>query len=400
MGSLRLLLRRKLASVRSPARRGPILLCVPFVVLAGACSSTISGPSDTSACDNGLAFALLPVPLSAIVSITALGWMGPPVHTIPTDHGGMYITGTGINLVAPAAARITSIGQTRYLISPFRQGQSDYKVTAKLCGSYQLVLGHLVTVVDRIATQIKTSDCRTYSTANETVETCESRADVDVAVGETLGTVGGATAGAFDFGLYDSRQQNFFVNPGRYGAGVRNAICPYDPFPVDQRSQLYARMQDGIIAASGEAPVCGSMSVDVAGSARGVWVLQSNPVSQTGDESSFLVLAPHPMFPESRQTFSVGPSAIADAPFGTHRGGRYPLQSSGRVNRPFRDVHADGLIYCYAYDVPARNLSYFVHLAPGDVLTIEKVTHAAGASPCGGDPATWSFSAAALSFIR
>jgi hypothetical protein len=34
------------------------------------------------------------------------------------------------------------------------------------------------------------------------------------------------------------------------------------------------------------------------------------------------------------------------------------------------------------------------------VLTIEKVTHAAGATPCGADPSTWSFSGAALAFIR
>jgi hypothetical protein len=153
----------------------------------------------------------------------------------------MYLNGTGITLVAPAAVRITSIRRNRYLLSPFRPGQSDYAVSAKLCGSYHLVLGHIVTVVDRIAAQASSSGCWTYSTSDETVESCENqRADVELACA-TIGTVGGATAGAFDFGLYDSRQQNFYVNPRRYSGLTRTGICPYQPFPADVRDQLFAR---------------------------------------------------------------------------------------------------------------------------------------------------------------
>jgi hypothetical protein len=233
------------------------------------------------------------------------------------------------------------------------------------------------------------------------VEACDTDGvDVELAAGETIGTVGSASAGAFDLGLYDSKQQNYFVNPGRYSGLTRTAICPYEPFPEDLRNQLYARLRSESVPASGEAPVCGSMSVDVAGTAQGVWVLQSNPVNQMGDETNFLVLAPHPMRPQSRQTFSAGPSAIA-ASSGTPQLALYPVQSAGRVNRAFREVHADGLIYCYAYEAPAPIHSYFVRLAPeGDVLTIQKLTHPAGATPCNNDPSTWSFGAAALSFIR
>ncbi len=389
--------------MKSCIRRSPKhLLGFVLVMLTAACSSpdSVAGPSDTSACDNGLTFAHLPVPLSAIASVAPLGHLGPPVHTIPTDHGGMYLNGTGITLVAPAAVRITSIRRNRYLLSPFRPGQSDYAVSAKLCGSYHLVLGHIVTVVDRIAAQASSSGCWTYSTSDETVESCENRrADVELASGATIGTVGGATAGAFDIGLYDSRQRNFYVNPGRYSGLTRTAICPYQPFLADVRDQLFARMREGSHIASGEEPVCGSMSVDVAGSAQGVWVLQSDPVSQSGNETNFLVLAPHPMAPVSRQTFSAGPSAIA-TPQGAPYLPRYPIQSSGRVNRSFKDIRADGITYCFVYDVPAPVFSYLVRLAQGDVLTIQRVNHIPGLTPCALNPATWSFTGAAPNFIR
>lgn len=211
--------------------------------------------------------------------------------------------------------------------------------------------------------------------------------------------MGSASAGAFDLGLYDTSHQNNYVNPGRVSDKSRTSLCPYEPFPADVRSQLFARMSVGGVLPSGEAPVCGSMSVDVAGSVRGLWVLQSNPVNQAGDESSFLVLAPHPMQPLSRQTFSAGPAAIA-APIATPILARYPVLTSGRVNRAFADVHADGLIYCYAYPAPAPVYSYLVRLASSGVLTIQKLTHAAGNTPCNADPSTWSFGPSALNFIR
>jgi hypothetical protein len=110
------------------------------------------------------------------------------------------------------------------------------------------------------------------------------------------------------------------------------------------------------------------------------------------------VLAPHPLFPVSRQTFSIGPASLsAAAGAGLPR---YPVTASGRVNRQFRDVTADGLIYCYVTDATTATLSFFVRLGAGDVLTISRVTHAAGSTPCSSDPATWSFGAGATNFIR
>src|SRR6185295_20196899 len=80
-------------------------LALVLTVFVAACGDKVEGPSDTSACNDGLTFAALPVPLSAVASVSPVGSMGPPVHTIPTDHGGIYLNGTGVPLVAPVAAR-------------------------------------------------------------------------------------------------------------------------------------------------------------------------------------------------------------------------------------------------------------------------------------------------------
>jgi hypothetical protein len=139
------------------------------------------------------------------------------------------------------------------------------------------------------------------------------------------------------------------------------------------------------------------MSVDVAGTARGVWVLQSSPVNQDGDETNFLVLAPHPLYPQTGQAIGPGPAAVSN-PSGA--GFKFPLMTSGRVNRQFRDVTADGQIYCYVHDAAFATFSYFVRLDAGPVLTLQKVTHIGGATPCSDDPATWAMNASALTFIR
>ncbi len=351
-----------------------------------------------SGCEDPVVFSVLPVDFGSVSFVTPIGNLGPPVHTLPTDHVGFYLTGTGITLRSPSAMRIKRVGRTRYLVSPFRQGESDYTVTGGLCQDQELTFGHIQTVVPAIEAAVGTSDCQTYSTANETVETCRNETDLPLDAGATIGTVGGPSAGAFDFGVHNPRDTNYYVNPGRYSQPLLTAICPYDPFVNSLKDLLYALIGDGVRTASGESPQCGSMSVDVAGTAAGAWVLQSDPVMQAGDETNFAVLAPHPLFPQTKQAFSLGPAAL----FATSGAGidTYPVQASGRVNRRFSDITADGLPYCYVYDASVATWSYFVQLTAGPVLTIEKVTHSAGATPCGADPSTWSLSGAALAFIR
>lgn len=373
------------------------LATTALLVLIASWTAACGSPTAPDGCSGSLVFSVLPVPIGAISAATPVGNLGPPTHTIPTDHAGFYLIGIGIPLSAPGALRITTVRTTRYLTSPFRMGQFDYAIYGNTCGGYTFNLGHLTTVVSKIGSQTGTN-CTTYSTSEETVEAClNDHADISIAAGEALGTVGGATAGAFDFGLYQTGHSNGFVNSGRFSSMTNSAVCPYDPFTAGLRSEIDPLIGEPGRKASGESPICGTMNVDVAGTARGVWVLQSDPVNQSGNETNFAVLAPHPFFPQSGQTFSLGPAALG-GPSGSPVA-KYPVAVSGRVNRQFRDVTSDGLIYCYVQEAAPATVSYFVRLS-GAVLTIQKVTHAAGASPCSADPSTWALNGTGLTFIR
>jgi hypothetical protein len=368
-----------------------ILLAVAF---GTTCAKTPTGPGAN--CGSGASFTVLPVPFTAISAATVVGGMSPPAHSIPSDHAGFYLNGTGIPLSSPGAFRITQVKTTHYLASTFRAGQSDFGLEGNLCGGYQLGLAHIQSLVSKIQSHTG-GNCTTYSTANETVQSCYNETDIELSAGEPIGTVGGASAAAFDFGVYQTGHQNAFVNPSRYSSLTLTAVCPYDPFTPDLRNQINSVLGQPGLFASGESPMCGSMNVDVAGTAAGVWVLQSGPVNQVGDETNFVTLAPHPLFPQSAQTFSIGPAALSSFVSGGIT--RFPVAASGRVNRRFSEVPADGQIYCYCDDPAVSLFTYFVRLS-GSVLTIQKVGHASGATPCHADPASWALDGTALGFIR
>lgn len=381
--------------------RHDLIVSTTLLLVIGGLTIVCRNPAGPDGdCSGGLSFTMLPVPASAIMAATPLGNVNPPSHTIPSDHVGIYLNGTGVTLSSPAPLRITEVRTTQYLSSPFRAGLSDYAITTAACGGHTVSFGHIQTAVAKIQDQVGTN-CETYSTADETVKACRNSTNISLAAGETIGTVGGATAPAFDFGVYQTGHTNGFVNPGRYSDLTKTAVCPYDPFTSDLRSQVDALIGFALPfrAASGESPRCGTMNIDVAGTARGAWVQQSNPVNQSGDETPFLALMPHPLFPESGQAISAGSAGLADFGGTGLPLSKFPVTSTGRVNRAFRDVTADAQIYCYVSSPTLATNSYFIRLS-GSVLTAQRITHGFGASPCSADPSTWAFDGTAVNFIR
>ena len=195
--------------------RHDLIVSTTLLFLIGGLTIVCRNPAGPDGdCSGGLSFTMLPVPASAIMAATPLGNVNPPSHTVPSDHVGFYLNGTGITLSSPAALRVTEVRTTQYVSSPFRAGLSDYAITTSAC-DYRVTLGHIQTVVQKIQDQVGTN-CDTYSTADETIRMCRNGSpNISLAAGETIGTVGGAPAAAVVLGGYKNGAPNRVGRPGR-----------------------------------------------------------------------------------------------------------------------------------------------------------------------------------------
>jgi hypothetical protein len=192
-----------------------------------------------------------------------------------------------------------------------------------------------------------------------------------------------------DFGLRDRRVNNFYVTPARHNPDTFQSICPWDQFEPLLRAQLYTKLADPgrpQIVPAGE-PRCGTMQVDVANTAKGVWLVAGTQPTP-GNETSYVTLANYPYRPEDHLALSLGPASLGA------RVAVVPRQNSGRVNRAFEQIGNDGLIYCYGLDAIYPTISWLIGMTSPITLSIRPVTHTIGASPCVNDPSTWSLTGA------
>lgn len=367
------------------------------ILLAGllaACGGNgLVGPAAEN-CGDGPYFSALPVAMVDIDAITVFGGLGAPGHTLPTAHAGIHLQTEGARVYAPGAIQITGLRRTSYLVSPNRQGREDYAVDFHVCKQVSGWFGHLTSLSAVVAVpEGDWQDCQLYSTAEETVETCVSRPrDVTLDAGELLGTSGMSIElglMGLDFGLLDTRVTNFYVAPSRHPQPTFHAICPWNQFVPTVREQLYARLLDtsrpGLVPA-GE-PRCGTMEVDVAGTAKGAWVLEGVQ-PQPGNETTWITLANYPYRPEDHLALSLGPASLGA------RTVMVPRLATGRVNRAFEHVADDGLVYCYTGDPFYSGDSWLLGLTGSASLSVRHLSHAPGDSPCHADPATWSLTGA------
>ena len=199
-----------------------------------------------------------------------------------------------------------------------------------------------------------------------------------------------------DFGFLDYRITHFYAAPSRQNPNTLHAVCAYEYFDAVNREILLSGIRDPSRPAEvtmGE-PRCGTMEVDVAGTAKGIWaeVGVTGPVA--GDETRYLTLANYSYRPEDKLALSLGPTEVGA------RVAVVPRMNSGRVNRAFEQV-TDALVYCYNSDDPWNlGSSWLLSRAAGGTLTLEWIEHSGSPSPCDDDPSTWSLSGNALSFVR
>jgi hypothetical protein len=364
-----------------------------FVLLVAGCGGQPGAGED---CPAPPYFTVLPVDESAIAFVTVIGGFSPPAHTLPSDHGGVYLTGQGIPLRAPGAGTLTSIRRTRYLASPFRTGAQDFALDLSICGAVRVSLGHIVSLPDALEALIQPGGCQQYSTANETVEACYTRVSRPVAAGDPLGIVGGPTAGAFDFGVYDTRHHNAFANPQRYSGQMAAALCPYTLFAEGPRAVLLAHVGSGAQRRVGDPP-CGTMEVDQPGTAQGMWVREDLArTAMAGDESPYLTLTHDVVRPADKLFFAVGVPQLGAGAYTA------PRPAAGAYPPDFSELRADGSVACYEVQPgqfrppPAPRISFRLSLSAEGRLSVEKREDATACD----DPQDRTIGPGALTFVR
>jgi len=371
--------------------------CLVLVSAIGLSLTACGEGLDLPACTATHRFSTAAVPASSIVFVAPIGTMAPVGGSpLPKAHTGFMLNSADVAVTSPGDLIITSIRETTYLVSPSRAGYVDYSFDFAVCDEVSGHFGHLKTLATAIQSQFTSPSCSQYDTVDETVRSCIRHGlSISVSAGAALGTTGTPPhSPALDIGMKDTRITDY-VNPSRYPNPEHGTLSPWEWFTGAVQTELYALAGDGSTVIT-ETPRGGTMSIDLAGTAKGRWTLQSAPADgNDAAASDFFVLAPNPYAAQTQAVISTRIAVLDVAALP-----KFTLQGSGRLNINPANITPDGLIYCYDTNLGTSTYSFLVQMTSASVLRAEKKTHAAGASVCNAAPGTWAFSGAAVDLIR
>jgi hypothetical protein len=371
-----------------------------------------AGCSDGDKCPDpeGPYFTLLPAPAERIDSVIVLGQFNPPGDIYPRSQTGFRIVqGEEFDVVAAGDMRLAGVRAVDYLEAPGLPARSDFSATVYVegCRNIRVNYHHMTSLAPALAEHLVDAECEEYATESRTVRSCVAHvADQTVMLpaGTLIGRTGSEEAG-LDFDAFDDRVTHSFISPHRLPSESLTAVCSTDLFVPELRSLLEARVgRAGVFRTA--LPICGTMEVDVPGTAQGMWLLDGEDVEIRGDTADrFFALANDDVRPDEYVVISTG-----------HPGYHHPdvgpilyafdKMTTGRVNRDFSHLEPDGVIHCYepALDsplhFPAEGVSFFVALNADGKLSIDRQDHAVGESPCEMSPETWELSPEALTLMR
>jgi hypothetical protein len=380
--------------------RGWIPLLI--VVWAAGCSGGPSGPG-TAACEAGPFLTQLPVQQELIESVSILGQFNPPGDIFPRGQTSLALNGSGLTpLRAPGEITVISVRSTQWTGSPHRPDTTDYSISFEIASCPEIfgVFHHIPLLTPALQEHLSGATCETYSTGSETIESCAAFVKIPTGAGTVLGQAS-AFAG-FDFDFFDKRVRFDYIAAHRYPA-AQWAICVQPLYVPALRDFLLERVGRGGIRRTRE-PVCGTMEIDIPGTAQGMWVVENQNVTMSFATSHhFFALAPDELSDEYVVIATGHPSFSINGywPLYTFR-----VEAGGRVNRSFAELPADGTIYCYT---PGPGIpggipsiySYFVALGADARVTLEFMTHDQDQGPCAMQPPeAWAFSSAAVRLMR
>ncbi|MBI2084224.1 MAG: hypothetical protein HYT70_01240 [Candidatus Aenigmarchaeota archaeon] len=348
-------------------------------------------------CGSNKEFFTVPhIALSNLNNIVPLGNFNPSGHVFPTNHLYFHLKGfqgqsssSSASIVAPGDIWVTRIDSSEYTMNG--QRITDYKMDFSACEEVKGYFIHLASLSEKLMQSFgQPSNCKEYETGGINYKNCEKSffsSPILLKAGEPLGTVGGSS----DFGLADLRTPELsYANRNRWYDEPLHRVCPLDYFIPDVKSNLYSLLGNSDMRRIVE-PLCGEVNQDVEGTAQGVWFAKGT--KETYPEDSHIALA-HDNINPVKGVFSVGTS-VPNLQVGTYY---FNPKNSGFVDREFKDVNADGNVYCYE---PRDGFSdsrflfvILIQLKNPTSLVIEKQD----LSSCGSGP--WLFGSSYAEFER
>jgi len=331
-------------------------------------------------------FSVPPINYSELKQITPIGSVSPPHHIFPM--GRLFIR-TKIVDGKPIEAAMISPGDvwvTGMQYIEFENYPPDYTVFFSPCKELTFNYNHLASVSDKLLAEYEKAKiidgtCKPNSLEETGRRNCAKNFLIKISAGEPIGT-SMVRRGTVDFQVTDFRKQTYFpVNPNRWNnPGWLFTGCPLDYFTEEIRKKYMARvgMTPGGFTTREMEPLCGTMDVDIPGTAQGLWFAKG--IEKTLPEDPHLALVPHHLFNKSG-VFSMGNSikGITSQVYGF-------TYQEGLVNTNFKDVKT-GNIYCYETGNSLNEISVIILELTDEVnLRIEKVN----LSNCGDGP--WTFS--------
>ncbi|TAL47300.1 hypothetical protein EPN87_03285 [archaeon] len=302
-------------------------------------------------------FTQSPVDIKDITSIEPIGSTSPPEHALASSSTDVYIavdtqgTEKTVPLYAPADIWITSI-QPRYNIT---SDPEDHVIQYAFCRDVFGIVDHVKSFSAEMKEIVDNYQCKYGGKPGD--QNCPILLLKPVKAGTLLGTVG-RMQGNFNFGTWDLRHNNSFINTSRYEFRSLHSTCPFNYYPSPLKEQMTSLL--------GRADKnCGTVEYDIAGTAQGEWFYGNAGNKMHGDWFNHLFLGYHNTLPEAA-VISVG--GVISAPLKWV----FLPQTSGTKNVGFQYV-TDNKVYCYENNGSREGIYWNYEKGPTGRILIQLV---------------------------
>jgi hypothetical protein len=319
-------------------------------------------------CARGALYSASPIQLNKLSYILPLGNFNP----LPSDHlyfvitRGSSTTQSGptetVPLFSPGNVTVFQIGR-QVQTTNGKVVNTDYYLSFAPCRQVSATFGHVSSLGGPLA-GIGFKNCqKPYSIGNGSeYEHCTTQVDIRVRAGTNIGTAGGKSSAALDFGSDDTRVATPYVANPHHNYDLL-ATCAISYYQGSLKGGLVALLGNGQVGVA-QTHGCGQPFQDKRGTLQGDWY-DGPPKVANYDIARQLALV-HVNFSPTIEAVSFGGTI---APQGVLQ---FIPSHVGQINRSFSEVTPGPTIYCYQATGFAGRI--LIQLASATTLNIEYQT--------------------------